>query len=238
MPAAIILVHGSQHGSWCWDRVVDGLTARGIPAVAVDLPGRGVNAGRPVTPSEAVAVIEEAISEQDGKVVLCGHSAAGLPVSVVAARNPAVGHLIYLSAILPMGDEVMKGVTEELITLAAPHMHFEDGLVKPGSFEQSWAVNYNDCTEEDARWAFARLIAEPMGEPTDMPADFLTATPWERVPVTYAIGREDRAIPLHLQRRLAARAHHVVEWPTGHSPFLSKPELVIALLEARSKELR
>ena len=51
---------------------------------------------------------------------------------------------------------------------------------------------------------------------------------------------EDRAIPPGLQRAFAARIGPVVEWPTSHSPFLSRPELVTALLadQAHAATLR
>ena len=38
---SVVLVHGAWHGAWCWDRVVDGLAARGVSAFALDLPGHG-----------------------------------------------------------------------------------------------------------------------------------------------------------------------------------------------------
>ena len=39
--ANYVLVHGSAHGSWCWERVVPLLEERGHKVTAVDLPGNG-----------------------------------------------------------------------------------------------------------------------------------------------------------------------------------------------------
>jgi pimeloyl-ACP methyl ester carboxylesterase len=36
-----LLVHGSWHGAWCWERVVPILEGRGLRVVAIDLPGHG-----------------------------------------------------------------------------------------------------------------------------------------------------------------------------------------------------
>ena len=36
--SAVVLVHGSWHGAWCWDQVVDELTREGVSSVAVELP--------------------------------------------------------------------------------------------------------------------------------------------------------------------------------------------------------
>ena len=41
---------------------------------------------------------------------------------------------------------------------------------------------------------------------------------------------EDRATPPEVQREYAKRAQWVVELPTGHHPFLSRPELLARVL--------
>jgi len=41
---------------------------------------------------------------------------------------------------------------------------------------------------------------------------------------------EDLVVHPVLERILAKRCTSVVEWPTGHSPFLSDPERVAGLL--------
>ena len=38
-----VLVHGSWHGGWCWDKVVPLLEAKGHKAIALDLPGHGAD---------------------------------------------------------------------------------------------------------------------------------------------------------------------------------------------------
>jgi len=46
MTDGIVLIHGAHHGAWVWDDVVPLLS---LPSLAVDLPGRGGQAGRPAT---------------------------------------------------------------------------------------------------------------------------------------------------------------------------------------------
>jgi pimeloyl-ACP methyl ester carboxylesterase len=46
---------------------------------------------------------------------------------------------------------------------------------------------------------------------------------WRAKPSTYVVCTDDRAIPVALQRSNAARLDRVVEMPTSHSPFLSRP---------------
>lgn len=38
---AFVLVHGSWHGAWCWDRVKQRLVGNGHEVDAVTLPGLG-----------------------------------------------------------------------------------------------------------------------------------------------------------------------------------------------------
>jgi dienelactone hydrolase len=40
-PATFVLVHGAWHGGWCWQRVVDRLTAKGHRVFAPTLTGLG-----------------------------------------------------------------------------------------------------------------------------------------------------------------------------------------------------
>ena len=49
-------------------------------------------------------------------------------------------------------------------------------------------------------------------------------------PSTYVVCTDDRAIPVALQRSCAARIGDVVELPTSHSPFLSRPDELARLL--------
>ena len=56
------------------------------------------------------------------------------------------------------------------------------------------------------------------------------AVAWRERPSTYVVCTEDQAIHPGLQEVLARRCTNRVVWPAGHSPFLSHPELVSALL--------
>src|SRR5215216_1415799 len=112
--AAFVLVHGGWHNRSTWDRVTPILEANGFAALTLDLPGAGVNARAPtssgrrpfdpdafaaerspiagVTQEErtqaVIALVKEAASRYDGKVILVGHSAGGMTISAVAERVP------------------------------------------------------------------------------------------------------------------------------------------------------
>ena len=63
------------------------------------------------------------------------------------------------------------------------------------------------------------------------------AVAWRERPSTYVVCTEDRAIAPALQRRLATRCNEVIEWPTSHSPFVSRPVLVSELLLTLARTL-
>src|SRR5713101_746171 len=122
--AAFVLIHGGWHNHSAWDRVTPILKANGFAALTLDLPGAGVNAIAPtslglrpfdpaafaaerspiagVTQEErtqaVVALVKEAASLSDGKVVLVGHSAGGMTISAVAEQVPnLLLAVVYLS---------------------------------------------------------------------------------------------------------------------------------------------
>jgi pimeloyl-ACP methyl ester carboxylesterase len=71
---------------------------------------------------------------------------------------------------------------------------------------------------EQALTRKARQDAAALTGPVTVPA-------WLSVPSTYVVCGEDRAIPADRQRAAAVRAGRTVEIPTGHHPFLSRPDL-------------
>ena len=88
------------------------------------------------------------------------------------------------------------------------------------------ACLYNDCDEASVAWALARLGPQPFASMQQAPRKI----GWRSKPSTYAVCTNDRAVHPGLQRILARRCGAAVEWPTDHSPFLCRPELVTALV--------
>jgi pimeloyl-ACP methyl ester carboxylesterase len=55
---------------------------------------------------------------------------------------------------------------------------------------------------------------------------------WRDTPSTYVVCALDRAVDPVVQRRMARRCTTAVEWPVSHSPYLSRPAEVAALILA------
>ena len=88
--ANFVLVHGSAHGSWCWERVVPLLKEKGHRVVAVDLPGNG-NDDTPlseVTLETYARHVCAVLDSLDSPAVVVGHSLGGLTISRTAELRP------------------------------------------------------------------------------------------------------------------------------------------------------
>ena len=95
--ATFALVHGSWHGSWCWERLTPELEARGHGVVTMDLP---IDDNSASFDDYADAVYAAVADIADGDLILVGHSLAGQTVPLIAHRRP-VRHLVYLCAMPP-----------------------------------------------------------------------------------------------------------------------------------------
>jgi pimeloyl-ACP methyl ester carboxylesterase len=230
--ATVVLIHGAWHGAWCWDRVVPLLEDADIPAIAVDLPGHGASAEPLGDLYTHVAFVRDLLDDIDGPIVLCGHSYGGAVISEAAAGVDSVRHLVYLCAIVPDVGEPLGGVMADTVTPAQGRselgnaMEVHDDGTMTLDLDASVPVFYADCAEGDiaaARGQLSAHSAASFGQP-------LRAAAWHHIPSTYVVCTEDRAINPEFQRALATRTTTSVEWPTSHSPFFSRPDLVADLL--------
>ncbi len=233
-PATVVLVHGAFHGAWCWSRVVAGLEAQGVPALALDLPGHGASpcalAGLP----EDAAWLRARLEASREPVVLCGHSYGGCVITEAAESAGPVRHLVYLAAVAPdageaLGDALPPEVTARMAAALRPNA---DGSV---SIDPARAreLFYQDCDADLARWAVGRLGPQ---RPESLLAPVSRAA-WREIESTYVVCERDGAIDASAQRRLARRCGRRLSWPTSHSPMLSQPARVVELLAGLAREV-
>ena len=234
-PPAAILVHGAWQGAWCWERTVAALAAVGVSALAIDLPGHG-HSPRPISDLHGDAAHVSAVLDAlDGPVVLAGHAYGGAVITE-AGSHRAVSHLVYLAAFaLDDGESCSNAASHEAAAEGISHSGRHDlaaGYVAgPGGIstlapDVALACFYQDCDPATAAWATARLGLQSLASLQQPPY----AVAWRTKPSTYVVCANDRAIHPGLQRILARRCVTTVEWPVGHTPFLSRPDLVAALL--------
>jgi pimeloyl-ACP methyl ester carboxylesterase len=219
----LLLVHGSWHGPWCWEKLTPELDRLGIAWRAVQLPCVGTDATKLGTVADDAATIEAATREIPGDVVVVAHSYGGVPTTE-ARFGANVKHLVYLGAFMP-------DVGQGLINLLPP------GPLPPfviGRADGATEINlplavdtfYADCDAATAQWAIDHLrLHNGICNVTPV-----TRTSWREIPSTYIVLTEDHASPPFMQRELAKQATYVRELTTSHSPFLSRPKELAAML--------
>jgi hypothetical protein len=135
-----------------------------------------------------------------------------------------VRHLVYVGGFMP-------DATQSLFDLAPPGwiprymLEHPDGstTVDPAMAIDSF---YADCDPSTAEWAASRLRRhKSINNITPV-----THASWRDKTSTYIVLTDDHAWPEAEQRKLATQATEQLEMPTSHSPFLSRPAELAALL--------
>jgi len=230
-----VLVHGAWHGAWCWEQVEHHLGELGAASVAVDLPGRQ---GDP--PSVAQLTLESyvdqvvaAIETSPEPVVLVGHSLGGLVISQTAERVPEkISSLVYLCAMLLQdGQSTLDAAVNDPTSQLMANISLDEGTAT--SSVTGPAVRdlfYGDCRSADTEKAIKLLVPEPI-VPASTPLH-VTAERWGSVARSYIVCTQDRAISPASQRAMIASVgvDKVIEMDSSHSPFISQPEQLAALL--------
>jgi hypothetical protein len=141
--------------------------------------------------------------------------------------HPNVAHLVYLTAfVLEVGESpVENNLSGGGASLLDDAIRIGDGVVTLDS-ELAIPALYHDCTAVVAQRAVRRLRPQSLNALQGT----VTVAAWREKLATYVICTEDRAIAPGLQRANADRIGTSIDWPTSHSPFFSRPDLVADLV--------
>jgi pimeloyl-ACP methyl ester carboxylesterase len=223
-----VLVHGAFHGGWCFDLLRAELEAHGHRAIAPDLPIEDPAAG---CARYAEAVLA-AMTGVNGDAIIVGHSLGGLTIPLIAAERP-VRRLVFLCAFIPWPQHSFsdKARTEPGIF---PQTPAETWPVTNKDGSMSWPPEraipalYADCRPDVATWAASRLRRQWTTPHTET----CPLTTWPDVPSSYILARRDPAVGADWARHAATTRLHTIpdELDGGHSPFLSRPTELAALL--------
>lgn len=220
IPLTFGFVHGSGHGAWCWDEAETELRQQGHRTISMDLPVDDVQAD---FDDYANVVVDELKDEED--IILVGHS-RGCNVSHRAAGRLSCRMLIDIcgsfepSTIgrptekekLSMPVKYSEGYLKGIITRS-------DGLTVYDP-EMARELLYHDCDPEVTERAL-RLL-RPQRRSGNEPR----LTIWPDIPQIYIVCSDDRVLNPEWSRYVAEKWLKIptVEFPSGHSPFLSKPK--------------
>jgi hypothetical protein len=230
-----LLLHGGQHGGWCWERVEPLLQRAGHRTVAPDLPMDDPEAGARDWARHAASQVPQ----DAGDVVVVAHSMSGLALPLVADFLPSVRRLVALSALLPQPGMSFVEFTstaegaDAMLLQSTPALPGEETRGAGTTWQTFRTFYVHDCPEEIGRQAWERL------RPRAVLAFFEAATiaAWPSLPTTSIVMTGDRIVRPDWSRRAARQiGAGLVELPGGHSPFLADPGRLATTLLALASD--
>jgi pimeloyl-ACP methyl ester carboxylesterase len=213
-------VHGALHGAWCWRRVLPLLREAGVPAHAVTLTGVGERAHLMSPAIELHTHIQDVMglieAEEIPRLVLVGHSYAGMVITGVAdrlqrERPGALAHLVYLDAAVPYPGDSWSS-----------HHSAETKQARIDAAKPSGGLSFPPPDASVFGQPF-RLYQQPL----DFDGARVAAVPRSFIDCT------SPALPTIAPARARVRAEpgwQVLEMATGHDPMVSEPKALAGLL--------
>src|SRR5437762_13904771 len=216
----IVLVHGGFVDGSGWESVYSLLKKDGYNVAIVQNPT--------ISLADDVAVTKRVINEQDGPVILVGHSYGGAVITE-AGTDPKVVGLVYITAFATDKGESVNSLIKDPPPDAPvpPILPPTDGFLflDKTKFAASFA---GDVEAEKAAFMADSQVpwgVEALGGEISEPA-------WKSKPSWYLLATEDRMIPPPAQRFMSERAGStVVEVAGSHAIYVSQPNAVVALIK-------
>ncbi len=216
----VVLVHGGFVDGSGWQGVYNILKKDGYNVTIVQNPTTSL--------ADDVAVTRRAIEQQDGPVILVGHSYGGVVVSE-AGTNEKVKAVVYIAAFAPdKGESVSSLIASPPAGAPVPPiLPPVDGflMLDKTKFAASFAADVDAGTaafmaDSQVPWGVAALTGA------------VTVPAWKSKPSYYLVANDDHMIPPPAQRMMAERAGAtVVETAGSHAVYVSKPEAVAEIIE-------
>jgi pimeloyl-ACP methyl ester carboxylesterase len=224
--ASIVLVHGGFVDGSGWGDVYRILTNDGYRVGVVQNPTTSL--------ADDVAATKRVIAEQNGPVVLVGHSYGGVVITE-AGNDARVAGLVYIAAFAPdKGESVASLIANPAPGAPVPPiLPPQDGflMLDKAKFAESFAA---DVPNEKAEFMANSQV--PWGLQA-LDGAVGTAA-WATKPSWYLVATDDRMIPPVAQRAMSKRAgSRVVDVKGSHAVYVSQPEAVAGLIKNAAKSL-
>ncbi len=216
----IVLVHGGFVDGSGWQGVYTALKKDGYTVTIVQNPT--------ISLADDVAVTKRALAQQNGPVILVGHSYGGAVISE-AGNDPKVAGLVYITAFaLDKGESVGSLLKDPPPGAPVPPiLPPQDGflLLDRAKFPAAFA---GDVSPEDASFMADSQVPwglEAVNGAVNEPA-------WRTKPSWYMVTTDDKMIPPDAQRSMSKRAGStVVEVKGSHAVYVSQPQPVAHFIE-------
>jgi pimeloyl-ACP methyl ester carboxylesterase len=222
----VVLVHGAFADGSSWAKVIPLLEAKGLHVTAVQNPLSSL--------ADDVAATKRAIANQDGPVILVGHSWAGMVISE-AGNDPKVAGLVYVAAIVP--DEGQSA--NDVLKPYPPPPGLAEAKPDAAGFLSLTRKGIDEDFVPDLSPAERAIVYATQGPwNSACLADKVSIPAWKAKP-SWLIAVNDRMLPPEYEQAVSKHIRAATTTlPAGHVPMLSRPEEVAAvIIEAASKSV-
>ncbi len=230
-----VLVHGAWADESAWGFVRNEL-AKKANVVVVNLPAHGIDLtpANTVTLNDYVKNVTTVINQQRGKVILVGHSMAGIVVSQVAENIPnKIEKLVYVAAYLPQNGE-------DLLSLSKKDTQSKVGNALEFNADYSAAKIKKDvivpavCADCPAfmQEVLVKYHKEEPSKPLESKVT-LTKAKFGSVKKYYIHTTQDQAVGYDLQKMMVKNNGTIkktYEIATSHLPFVVQPQQFLEIL--------
>jgi pimeloyl-ACP methyl ester carboxylesterase len=220
----IVLVHGVLMDGSSWRGVYDLLIRDGYHVSIVQQPLTGFDAD--------VAATQRVLDQQDGPVVLVGHSYGGAIITA-AGIDPKVKVLVYVAALQPDVGESSGEVAPPMRPASDDLRQTKDGFVfiDPAKFADDVCADVPKKQAQFMAHAQMPVAAKAFGTK-------LTVAAWHDKPSYAIIGTEDHALDPNIARKMAKRARSIItEVKASHALYISRPRQVAQVIETAARSV-
>jgi pimeloyl-ACP methyl ester carboxylesterase len=219
----IVLVHGAFADGSSYAKIIPLLEAKGYHVTAVQNPLTSL--------ADDVAATKRALAQQDGPVLLVGHSWGGMVISD-AGNDPKVAGLVYIAAAAPDPNQSLGELTKNAPTPGIKQIKNNDGYLSMTT--EGISTDFaQDLTPTERRVIAATqqpVAAAAFGEK-------MTTVAWQTKPSWYIVASQDHMISPVLEAEMAKKIKATtLTLNASHVPMLSQPEKVASFLEAAAKK--
>lgn len=234
--STFVLVHGAWQSAGTWDLLTPLLQKSGHEVVTPTLSGLGTDPNPlsdAITFHQHVQDVSRAVSKCRGKVILVGHSYAGMIISGVAETNPdQIARLIFVDAFIPdHGQSALDLLPAAIVDYFrdTARQHGNGWRLPAGEGQLDlWGLkpgNARDFVRDRLCDFTLRCFEGPIDLPTDqkrsLPATFVQCAAEDYPARPFFAPFADKA---------RALGWHVVEVPTGHDCHVERPQEIADIL--------
>ena len=219
----IVLVHGAFADGSSYAKIIPLLEAKGYHVTAVQNPLTSL--------ADDVAATKRALAQQDGPVLLVGHSWGGMVISDAGNDPKAVG-LVYIAAAAPDANQSLGELTKNAPTVGLKQIKADAGFLSmtPQGINNDFAQDLTPTERQVIVATQQPVAAAAFG-------DKMATVAWQTKPSWYIVASQDHMISPVQEAEMAKKIKATtLTLNSSHVPMLSQPDKVAAFIEAAAKK--